>query len=113
MAHYMFRWRLKDSAIKGLVERPVDRTAPAREMIASFGGRMLHYFFMFGDFDGFAICEMPDEGSAVALGMASRATGSFDEFQMLTLFTPHEAERMMQRAHTGAPGYVPPGNYVP
>jgi uncharacterized protein with GYD domain len=113
MSHFMFRWRLRDEAVKGLVENPQDRTAPARDMIASFGGRMICYFFTFGEFDGFAICEMPDERSAVALAMASRATGRFEDFQMLTLFTPEESERMMQRAHTGDPSYVPPGNYVP
>jgi uncharacterized protein with GYD domain len=113
MAHFMFRWRLRDSAMKGLVENPQDRTTPARQMIASFGGRMLSYFFTFGEFDGFAICEMPDECSGVALAMASRSTQKFENFEMLPLFTPAEAERMMQRAHTADPSYVPPGNYVP
>ncbi|HYZ64680.1 MAG TPA: GYD domain-containing protein [Acetobacteraceae bacterium] len=113
MAHFMFRWRLRDEAVSGLVRNPQDRTAPARQMIASFGGRMLSFFYTFGEFDGFAICEMPDEHAAVALAMASRATQRFEDFQMLTLFTPEEAERMMQRAHTADPSYVPPGNYVP
>ena len=113
MPHFMFRWRLHDTAIKGLVMNPQDRTTPARQMVASFGGRMVHYFFTFSEFDGFAICEMKDERSAVALALASRATGSFEDFQMLPLFTPEEAEMMMQRAHTGDPKYVPPGNYVP
>src|SRR5436309_208603 len=60
MSHFMFRWRLRDEAVQALVHNPQDRTAPARQMIAAFGGRMLSFFYTFGEFDGFAICEMPD-----------------------------------------------------
>ena len=113
MADFMLRWQRQDAAITGHVEQPQDWRAPVHEMIASLGGRMLRYFLTVGEFAGFAICEMPDEGAAVALTMISCATGRFEDFQMLSLFTPREAESTMERGHNCGADLYASGNDVP
>lgn len=60
--------------------------------------------------DGFVITEMPDGAAAASLCMAARATGSFKSFEMLRVFTPEEAEEIMQQAKEKSPNnYSPPG----
>jgi len=62
MSLYELRWMFKDDAVKAMTERPQDRETPARELIESFGGKMHHYYFMLGEYDGLAIvgiCSSP------------------------------------------------------
>jgi uncharacterized protein with GYD domain len=61
MPLYEMRWMFKDAALKSMTDEPQDREAPARELVEGYGGRMLHYYFMLGEYDGLAIgtCSSP------------------------------------------------------
>lgn len=109
MAHYLLRWQFKDSTTKGLVERPQDRTAPARTLVEGFGGKLLCYYFAFGEYDGLAICEFPDGESAAALSMKAAASGAFARFETTALLTAQEAEAAMRRANSTKVDYRAPG----
>jgi uncharacterized protein with GYD domain len=109
MPHYMFRFQFKDSAVKGMVENPQDREGPARALLQSFGGRLVSYYFTAGEYDGFAIAELPDLGSAAALSLKVAATGTMARFETVPLLTTAEAQAAMQRAKTTAMDYRPPG----
>jgi len=106
MSHYMARWQFTDVSMKALVEKPHDRTAAARALIEGFGGKLLSYYFSFGEYDGVAISEFPDNTAATACSMA--ATGAFTRFETTMLLTPTEAEAAMKRAHDTKTGYKPP-----
>ena len=109
MAHFMIRWQLTDSSAKGLVATPQDRTAIARVLAESFGGKLLHYYFSFGEYDGVGICEFPDNTAVAAFSMTAASTGAFSRFETTPLLTGKEAEAAMKRAHeTKATGYKPP-----
>jgi uncharacterized protein with GYD domain len=110
MMNFMFRWRLTPSAIRNLVTKPQNRRQPASVLIEGHGGKLLHYFFTFTDEEcsGFAITEMPDGDHAAALTMAALATGGFESFTMTRIWTPEEAERIMQEAQKSK-NYSPPG----
>ena len=109
--NFMFRWRLTHSATKGLVNKPENRREAARMLIEGFGGKLLQYFNTYSDneMDGFAITEIPDGQAAAALTMAARATGAFESFEMMRLFTPEEAEEILQQAKKSPSSYTPPG----
>ncbi len=96
MPFYEMRWMLKDSAIKALTQKPQDRTAPARQMIEAFRGRLHEYYFMLGEYDGLAIVEFPDNASAAATSMRASASGAFARFETHPLMTTEEAQRAMQ-----------------
>lgn len=109
MAHYLLRWQFSGAAAKGMVERPQDRSGPARALVEAFGGRLHSYFFVFGEYDGIAVAEFPDPGSAAALSMKAAATGGFARFETTLLLTPQEAEAAMQKAKATSVDYRPPG----
>ena len=108
MSHYMLRWQFSGATAKALVAKPQDRTGPATTLIEGFGGKLHQYFFALGDYDGFAVCEFPDNTAVVACSMTAAATGAFSRFETTPLLTAKEAETAMRKAHEAKVGYTPP-----
>jgi uncharacterized protein with GYD domain len=108
MSHFMVRWQFTGVSAKALVEKPQDRTGAARALMEGFGGKLLSYYFSFGEYDGVAISEFPDTTAAAACSMAAISTGAFTRFETTMLLTATEAEAAMKRAHDTKTGYKPP-----
>jgi uncharacterized protein with GYD domain len=108
MAHYLLRWQFKDATAKALVDKPQDRTGPARALIEGFGGKLLCYYFALGEYDGLGICEFPDNTAVVACSMRAAATGAFSRFETTALLTAAEAEAAMRKAKETKVDYRPP-----
>jgi len=108
MAHFAFRWQFNTASAQALVAKPQDRTAPAKTLIESFGGKLESYYFAFGEFDGLGICEFPDNASAAACSMKAASTGAFSRFETIALLTAKEAEAAMKKAHDTKTAYKAP-----
>lgn len=108
MAHYMMRWMWKDAAIRAMTETPQDREAAARQVVEAFGGKMSHYFFILGEYDGLLIAEFPDNESAAAVSMRVSASGAFSRFETHALMTAQEAQQSMQRVKSASAAYRAP-----
>ena len=108
MPLFEMRWMFKDAALKSMTDTPQDREPPARELIESFGGKMHHYYFMLGEYDGLAIVEFPDNASAAATSMRASASGAFARFETHPLLTAQEAQRAMQMIKDRAVAYHAP-----
>lgn len=108
MSHFLVRWQFTDASAKALVSKPHDRTGVAKALIEGFGGKLHGYYLSFGDYDGIAICEFPENTSAAACSMAAASTGGFSRFETTTLLTAKEAEAAMKQAHDTKTAYKPP-----
>jgi uncharacterized protein with GYD domain len=108
MPLYELRWMFKDATVKAMTDRPQDREPPARELIESFGGKMHHYYFMLGEYDGLAIVEFPDNASAAATSMRASASGAFARFETHPLMTAQEAQQAMQMVKDSKVAYRAP-----
>jgi len=108
MAYYLLQWAFKPAQIKALTERPNDRTHEALKVIEAFGGKLHHYFFCFGEYDGVAVCEFPDNISATACGMTTTGTDAFAKWETRILLTAQEAQQAMEKAKNTKSGYRPP-----
>jgi uncharacterized protein with GYD domain len=104
----MLRWQFTDTSAKALVGKPHDRTGAATALVEGFGGKLHSYYICFGEYDGVAIVEFPDNTAAAACSMGASATGAFARFETTTLLTAKEAEAAMKRAHDTKTGYKPP-----
>jgi uncharacterized protein with GYD domain len=110
MPHYMLRWTFKDSTIKALTDNPQDREAAARQVVESFDGRLVNYYFTLGEHDGFCVVEFPDTTSAAAASMRVGGSGAFTRFETVALLTTREAQQAMQKVKdAGSANYKPPG----
>ena len=108
MPLYEMRWMFKDAALKSMTDKPQDREAPARDLIEGFGGKLHHYYFMLGEYDGLAVVEFPDNASAAATSMRASASGAFARFETHPLMTAQEAQRAMRMAKDRAVAYRAP-----
>jgi uncharacterized protein with GYD domain len=77
-------------------------------LIEGFGGRMHHYYFMLGEYEGLAIVEFPDNAAAAATSMRASASGAFARFETHPLLTTQEAQRAMQLVKDRAVAYRAP-----
>ena len=108
MPLYLSRFSYTTDATKALIDQPQDRSAAAREMADSLGGKLLGFWYAFGEFDGVFLMEAPDNASAAALAMAVGAGGALSEVETTVLLDMDEAQDAMRKA--AAATYRPPGS---
>ena len=107
MGLYLSRFSYTTDAVKALLDQPQDRSAAAREMADSLGGKLLGFWYAFGEFDGVFLMEAPDNASAAAVAMAVGASGALSDIETTVLLDMDEAQEAMRKA-AGAT-YRPPG----
>ncbi len=108
MPLYLGRFSYTTDAMKALLNQPQDRSAAAREVAESLGGKLLGFWYAFGEFDGVFLMEAPDNASAAALAMAVGAGGALSEVETTVLLDMDEAQDAMRKA--AAATYRPPGS---
>lgn len=72
------------------------RRAVAEEAVKSLGGRLETFYFAFGETDVFAIADMPDHVSAVAVSLAVNASGAVN-VKTTVLLTPEEMDQATRK----------------
>ena len=108
MPLYLGRFSYTTDALKALVDQPQDRSAAAREVAESVGGKLLGFWYAFGEYDAVFLMEAPDNASAAALAMAVGAGGALSELETTVLLDMDEAQDAMRKA--AAATYRPPGS---
>ncbi len=108
MALYLSRFSYSTDAVKALLKEPQDRSVAAREMAESLGGKLLGFWYAFGEFDGVYLMEAPDNASAAAVAMAVGASGAISDVETTVLLDMDEAQNAMRKA--AAATYRPPGS---
>jgi uncharacterized protein with GYD domain len=108
MPLYLGRFSYATDAMKALLNEPQDRSAAAREVAESLGGKLLGFWFAFGEFDGVFLMEAPDNASAAALAMAVGSSGALSGVETTVLLDMDEAQDAMRKA--AAATYRPPGS---
>jgi uncharacterized protein with GYD domain len=106
MPQYLGRFRYSSESVRAMVRNPHDREAAAREAVESLGGKLLGFWFAFGEFDGVFVAEAPDNATMAAVAMAVGGTGALSSFETTVLLGMDEAEDAMRKA--GSAGYRPP-----
>jgi uncharacterized protein with GYD domain len=105
MPNYLHQVAYTSEAWKNLIAQPQDRLEVVRAPIEKLGGKLLHGWFAFGDYDVVCITEMPDNISAAAIAIAFAGGGACKSVQTTPLLTQQEAVHAMKRA--GECGYRP------
>jgi len=98
MAHYMVQFAYTPEAWAVLAKHPQDRSKPVRELTQKLGGRVLGFFYCFGEYDGVVLAELPDDISAIATSLAAVAPGHIKAIKTTKLFTVEETMEAMHKA---------------
>lgn len=108
MGYYLLQWCYKEGQYKALVEKPQDRAKALAKTVAAFNGKLHDFYFAFGDYDGVAIVEFPDNETATAMLLTVGGGGGVSKLSTTVLISTDEAKRAMKKAHETKSGYSPP-----
>ena len=109
MPKYVIFFGITSDALARFIDRPEDRRGPVRAIAEAVGGRLDSYYWMFGQYDGMAIFDLPDSASAAALALAAASTGAFRLFETHELLEADQLVSILERAQQARPTYRPPG----
>ena len=91
-----------------MVKNPQDRAAIVRTLIEKLGGKLQSFYFAFGDYDGAAIADLPDNVTAAALSMAVTSAAPFRAFKTTVLISPEDSMKAMRKAAEAGSTYKAP-----
>ena len=105
MAKYLVRSSYTAEGTKGLLkEGGTSRKAIVEDMVKRLDGRLESFYYALGDADVYAIVDVPDVTSAVAVSLIVNASGAVT-LSTTPLLTPEEIDKACQRSID----YRPPG----
>jgi uncharacterized protein with GYD domain len=108
MPYFMHQWRYKDPQFRAMVDKPQDRAETVKRTVEAFDGKLHRFYFAFGDYDGIAIAEFPDNKCSAACLMTIVGGGGLESVKTTVLLTTEEASEAMELAHDKISGYEPP-----
>ncbi len=109
MTSYLVQFSYVSRSIKALVDKPdVDHAGQATQMVSSVGGKLLGYWYAFGEFDGVVLLEAPDASTAASVAIAIGGTGEVSRLQTTVLLSMDEARDATHKA--AAATHLPPGD---
>ena len=105
MASFMVQFSYTEQGVKGLLKEGGSKRRQATEqLIKSVGGRLVAYYFAFGDYDGFAIIDDVDNVDIAAAALIVGASGAV-RTKTTVLLTPEEVDKATKKSGN----YRPPG----
>lgn len=99
MRRYMIQIRYNAASVKGLVANPQDRGPQAAVIMEKLGGRLLDFYFTFGDWDAVILVELESDVQAMAVAMADVA-GGVGATRVTPLFGMDDAVAAMSAARS-------------
>lgn len=97
------------SGVKGMVDKPSDRSSVIKALVEKAGGKFIAMYFTTGSNDVVLVTEAADGSDAVATGMAVAATGSISKLETVRAWTPSEFKGIAEKAGKVTGAYAPPG----
>jgi uncharacterized protein with GYD domain len=106
MSLYMTQFAYTTEAWAALVKNPQDRSVALKAGIEKLGGRMLNFYYCFGEYDGVVISEAPDEVTVTSAVLAVVVAGHIKAIKTTVLLSVEDAMKAMSKA--GAVVYAAP-----
>ena len=107
VAKYLVLFNLTSETTKRFIAKPSDRAAVIRQVAESAGGSLESYYWMFGQYDGAAIFELPDSRTMASVSLAITSSGALSRFETHELIESGDLAAIAERAKGIA--YQPPG----
>jgi uncharacterized protein with GYD domain len=98
-----------NAGIKGIMDKPIDRTEPIKAVVEKAGGKLIAAYMTTGPHDVVLVTEQADGSDAVAVGMAAAASGAVAKIETVRAWTLGEFKGIAEKASGLAEVYVPPG----
>lgn len=90
MPLYMVSFGYRPEVWAGLIASPENREETVGRILEGAGCKLHGLWYAFGQADGFALVEAPDNTSAAGISMAIASSGAFRSFETTPLMTQAE-----------------------
>ena len=110
MPNFLIQVAYTPEAWSNLLAHPHDRIKEVQPVIEKLGGKIVHAWFAFGDYDLVAIAEMPTNIEAAAFSLAATAGGALKAIKTTPLMTTSEGVEAMKKAAQS--GYKAPAHHA-
>jgi uncharacterized protein with GYD domain len=107
MAVYLMRFTYTPETWSKLMQNPEDRRDAARAYVEQVGGTLQGFWYGFGEYDGYAILEAPDNVSMAGVVLAIAAGGALSSVETTVLMTVEETLEALAKGKQI--GYQRPG----
>ena len=97
------------SGVKGLVDKPSDRSGPVKALVEKAGGKVVAMYNTTGSNDVVLVSDLADGSDAVAISMAVAASGALSRIETVRAWTPAEFKGIAEKAARVGSAYTPPG----
>jgi uncharacterized protein with GYD domain len=94
----MVQFSYKPEAMQNLIKNPEDRSKGLKTLIENLDGKLHAFYYTYGEYDGFAIIELPDSTSAVAASIVSANPATLAKIKTTVIITVQEAMDAMKKA---------------
>lgn len=101
--------RYSESAIKGMLAKPEDRSAAVAKLIEQAGGKSLAWYMLFGEYDWMTVYEMPSGKEAAAAILTAAGAGAVTDTRTMLAMTGAEAKAAFQAGRGLGSSYRAPG----
>jgi uncharacterized protein with GYD domain len=101
--------RYSEGALKGMRERPEDRTAAVARLMEQAGGKLIAFYMLFGEHDWMVVYEMPSGKEAAAVMLAVAGTGATAGSRTMLAMTGEEAKAAFEASQALGSAYRAPG----
>jgi uncharacterized protein with GYD domain len=109
VAKYAVFFSLTSDTLARFLENPSDRRGPVTKLVEAADGRLDSYYWMFGQHDGFVVCDLPNSAAAAAISLAVSSTGAFKAVETHELIEAGDLTAVAQKAKALKGVYTPPG----
>lgn len=110
MAKYAIFFSYTHEAWANMIKNPTDRSAAAGQLAEALGGSIESFHWMFGEYDGIAIANLPDSVSAAAVSVAVSSSGALAKGTTTQLFDHDDQAALLELAKTALAAYHPPSS---
>ena len=107
MPFFLMRFSYTPETWSKLIQNPEDRRDAASAYLDEVGGSLHGFWYGFGEYDGYAIFETPDNVSASGVVLAIASGGALASVQTTVLMTVEETLEAL--AKSKSIGYRRPG----
>jgi uncharacterized protein with GYD domain len=107
MPLYLSKFSYTPETWTRMISRPEDRRPAAQDNVESVGGKLHGFWYAFGEHDGYALWEAPDNVSMAAVALAITAGGALSSLETTVLMSVEdtlEALRRTEQINYRSPG---------
>ena len=106
MPTYMTQFSYQPKAIAKMIQNPEQRTDAVKNHLDQIGGKIISFYFTFGEYHGICIYEAPEAIDALSIMAACGGADYLSDYKTTTLFSPEEGIEAFKRA--GSINITPP-----